>query len=225
MKKGILALAAILLFAANAAFSQVYANSPSDSVIALATMDELKVCNISQLHSGTNTLHLKWRKLSAASPIGWDISLCDYAHCYTTLPDTGSMDPVFPGDVGLMSLHVTPHTVNGTATIVYALWDASAPSHIDTLTWVVSCTNTSTTLLTIGSPTVFAYGKNVYVNNAGLYYEAAIVYDIDGRVVAQRHLPGVEERITLPWLPDGVYTVRLSARGSATDIKIMLINQ
>jgi hypothetical protein len=213
------------LLAANAAFSQVYTNSPSDSIVALATMDELKVCNISQLHSGTDTLHLKWRKLSVSSPLGWDISLCDYAHCYTTLPDTGSMDPVFPGDVGLMSLHVTPHTVNGTATIVYALWDASAPSHIDTLTWVVSSANTSTTLLTIGSPTVFAYGKNVYINNTGLAYEAAIVYDIESRVVARRLLNCITERIALPWLPDGVYTVRLSARGSATDIKIMLTNQ
>ena len=120
-----------------AAFAQSYSISPGDTVYASGILDDLQTLSIQQQNITGDTLWLQWEKVSAVIPSGWDASVCDYSWCYTTLEDTGTMDPVLPTEYGLILIHCTPHISPGTAIIRYAVWDVQSPAQRDTLTFIV----------------------------------------------------------------------------------------
>ncbi len=130
-------MTAILIPVMTAAFAQSYTLTPNDTVTAYGILDDLQTISIQQQNTSGDTLWLQWEKVSAVIPSGWDASVCDYSWCYTTLEDTGTMDPVLPTEYGLILIHCTPHISPGTAIIRYAVWDVQSPAQRDTLTFIV----------------------------------------------------------------------------------------
>ncbi len=120
------------------AYSQVYTLEPNDSIDKVGTFDDLETLSIQQQNNSTkDTIHLKWRKVLNQVPQDWEASVCDNGNCYTSLLDSGTMNPVLPGEYGLLLLHITPKKTQGTAIVKYVVWETSNPVKQDTLTYIL----------------------------------------------------------------------------------------
>lgn len=124
-------------------FSQNYSISPNDSVEISGVFEDLQTLIVNQVNTSNDTIQLQWEKISEVVPSAWDASVCDNSICYTTLINSGSMAPVFPGDYGFLLLHITPHINFGTAVVRYAVWDVNYPASRDTLTFILKVDSTS----------------------------------------------------------------------------------
>lgn len=142
LSKIVLSVAAIFA-ATDISFAQSYSIVPNDTINMIGMMEDLETLSIQQLNTSTNILQLKWAKLSESVPAMWEASVCDNQVCYTSLVDSGSMNPINPNDYGLLLTHITPHVNYGTAVIRYVVWDITNPAIKDTLTYILTVTTTS----------------------------------------------------------------------------------
>jgi hypothetical protein len=111
---------------------------PNDSITISGNLEDLETLSIQQYNTSNDTICLKWRKVFESVPAFWDASICDNSNCYTSLVDSGIMNPVNPNDYGFLLIHITPHVNYGTAVISYVIWDNSSPNLIDTLTYILT---------------------------------------------------------------------------------------
>ena len=119
-------------------FAQTYTNSPNDTIQITGGMEDLETLTIQQINISSDTITFKWKKISESVPANWEASVCDNQFCYTSLIDSGTMNPVSKPDYGLVLLHITAHVNYGTATIRYAVWDSKYPAKKDTLTFIMT---------------------------------------------------------------------------------------
>lgn len=136
--KQIILSAATLFLAADNSFAQTFSNTPNDSVQMTGMLEDLETLSIQQLNISSDTIHLKWKKVSESVPALWEVLICDNSICHTSLVDSGMMNPVIPGDYGLLLLHIIPHVNYGTAIIRYAVWDVANATNKDTLTYILT---------------------------------------------------------------------------------------
>ncbi len=174
---------AISIAAINGILAQSYTNSPGDSLEQSTNLEQTVVMNITQLHPTSDTLYFHWRKIEASLPTGWVASLCDNGACFSSLPDSGMMIPIVPGDNGLMSLHCTPQTTMGTAIIRYLLYATATPARIDTLTWIINATTTGIEEANSTQPVIYNSNGVIYCMNIQNDYTEIKVYSLDGREV------------------------------------------
>jgi hypothetical protein len=141
--KHLILLVAAILVATNITLSQTFTNAPNDTIQMTGMMEDLETLSIQQINNSSNAIQLKWKKVSQSVPANWEASVCDNAICYTSLVNTGTMNPVNPADYGLLLLHITPHVNYGTAIIRYAVWDTINAAMKDTLTYILTVDATS----------------------------------------------------------------------------------
>lgn len=134
---------ATFFLATDISFAQTYAIVPNDTVEVIGVMNDLETLTISQNNLSTDSLFLKWEKVSESVPANWEAAICDNSFCNATLVDSGMMDPVIPNDYGFLLLHITAHVNGGTAIIRYAVWDITNPSLRDTLTFIMTVNSAS----------------------------------------------------------------------------------
>jgi hypothetical protein len=222
--KKITVVVAMFFIAATTSFAQSYTLAPGDTILTSTNLEELKVLTITQVHPSTDTLLLAWQKISVSKPASWEVSLCDYGYCFTALPDSGNMDPIVPGDDGLMSLHAKAHDTNGTAIIRYAVWDRANIAHRDTLTWIINCYTTALNNLTKNTPAVYSYKKVICLNNPGLNYTRLVVYDLSGKALLKQQLSSDKMSFDLSFANEGFYIVELVGNGESKRQKLLLFN-
>lgn len=134
---------AVIIAVTDISIGQTYSIVPNDTINMAGMMEDLETLSIQQINTSTNTIQLKWVKLSESVPLLWEASVCDNQFCYTSLVDSGMMNPVTPNDYGLLLLHITPHVNYGTAIVRYAVWDITNPAMKDTLTYILTMNATS----------------------------------------------------------------------------------
>jgi len=142
LSKFVLSIASILA-ATDISFAQNFSNTPNDTINIVGMMEDLETLSIQQLNISSNTITLKWKKVSESVPLLWDASVCDNQICYTSLVDSGTMNPIYPSGYGFLLLHITPHVNYGTARVIYEVWDVTTPLLSDTLTYILTVNNTS----------------------------------------------------------------------------------
>jgi hypothetical protein len=132
-------LVCLFFYAAGSSLcAQTYQLYPDDTINITGNLEDLQTLSIEQHNISSNTIYLKWKKISESVPLLWDASVCDNRFCYTTLVDSGTMNPVLTGTYGFVLLHVTPHVNAGTAVIRYEVWDVASPQQHDTLTFILT---------------------------------------------------------------------------------------
>jgi hypothetical protein len=134
--KQVLLLLAVFLAASELSLSQTFSNTPNDTIVRFGQMEDFEQLIIQQRNISSDTITLKWEKVNAFVPTGWQASVCDNKICYTVLEDSGTMNPVLPNGLGLLLIDITPHINYGTAFIRYAVWDIANPAIKDTLTYI-----------------------------------------------------------------------------------------
>jgi hypothetical protein len=185
----------IVVFATtiNISMAQSYHHSPNDTIISNAPFDDVSVFNIIQVHTIADTIQFKWEKQSVYLPATWEATLCDYAHCYTTLEDTGTTDPIVYGGDGLMSLHINPYFQAGTGIIRYSIYATNSPFQVDTLTWIITATAPSGIEKTSDSqPLIYNVRNQIVCKNLNNNYSRALLYDLNGRLLLDKNISSDE---------------------------------
>ncbi len=137
IKKYVLATA-FLIAVANILFTQNYTISPNDTITGTVPFNDIYHFNIEQTNLTNGKLVFSWQRITVEIPVGWEANLCDNGNCYAGFPLNGTMDTVFNGDYGLMSVAINPFEISGTGFFQYRIWEASTPDQQDTLTWIIS---------------------------------------------------------------------------------------
>ena len=204
-------LVSVVAFAnADTAFAQrPFTSTPKDTIVATVPLDVKKSMMFQQFAIAGQTLQLRWRQLSLSIPPQWEANLCDNGTCFTNLPSSGSMNPVWPGDYGLMKLDVTARVNQGTAVVRYAVWDSSAANLVDTLTWIVHSNTTSISHVQNKSPIAHVVNKTLLISQAkpGL---VVLLYDAAAKKVFQKSLVNQDETIDLSALSSGMYVLHIT---------------
>jgi hypothetical protein len=211
--------AAILFAAANIMYAQSYQNSPGDSIISNANLDDVSVYTITQLHPGNDTIHFKYQKYSVTLPASWDALLCDNATCHPDLKDSSQMIAV-PGDNGLMSLHLNPHWEAGTGIVRYLLYDVNTPAQIDTLTWIISAGAVAVTEQMDRQPFISLNRQTLTIKNADKRFKTLRILDIEGRIIYSSPV-GISEQYTLPLFQTPFLVIHLSGNNFSWHQKII----
>lgn len=150
-------------------FAQTYINQPNDTINLTGKFEDLETLSIQQLNTSAKSIILKWQKVSDSVPVAWEASVCDNVTCNTTLVDSGTMNPVNPGEYGLLLLHITPFANYGKAIVRYAVWDAASATKKDTLTYILTLTPT-TAINQLEKDTVFSVFPNPTNANLNIFF-------------------------------------------------------
>lgn len=197
----------------NFSFSQTFDNIPNDTVKMTGIMEDNETISIQQLNISTDTISLKWKKVSEVIPNGWDASVCDNKICYTSLVDSGIMNPVIPSDTGFLLLHLTSHINYGMAIIRYAVWDVANPTIRDTLTYILKVENTVkiSESETKNKFIFFPNPANDKIEIASSFQTnySYILTDISGKIIKTENSTTNNTHISIGDLPQDVYFITI----------------
>ncbi len=225
IQKIVLSVAAILV-ATDISFAQTFSLTPNDTINISGVLEDLQTLSIQQPNISSDTITLKWKKVSESVPALWDASVCDNSFCNTILVDSGMMNPVIPLDYGLLLLHITPHINYGTAVVRYAVWDIANPNLKDTLTYILTA-NATSGIAEAENKNAFSIYPNPAKENLNIVFadNKKHLFEIcnargdkiySGDVVANYSLPIAN------W-SNGVYTVSIFAENKIINTKKIII--
>lgn len=222
----VLSVAAIFV-AADISFAQSYSLVPNDSINITGMMEDLQTLSIQQQNNSTDTLQLKWKKVSESVPALWEASVCDNQVCYTSLVDSGSMNPIYPADYGFLLLHITPHVNYGTAVIRYEVWDINTPLLRDTLTYILTVNNTSG-IAEAESKNAFSIFPNPAKENINILSNLQtgfrfLITDVSGKEIQNGISKTNTISVSTENLQNGVYTVSIFSENQIINTKQFLI--
>lgn len=211
IKKIVFCVVAICV-TAQISIAQSYYHTPNDTIIANAVFDDVGVFNILLNHTANDTLLFKWKKLSVILPSSWEASICDVGHCYSTIVDSSESDPIYPGDIGIISLHLNPHTEAGIGVVRVLFWENHTPTIIDTLTWIISANgflgltdNYKNAITFYPNP---AAQKIILETNIDEEYTCKIINQ-DGIILGQNSFYQKNSELDISHLPIGIYELQL----------------
>jgi hypothetical protein len=177
---------------------QTYSIFPNDTIELTANLEDFNDLMIYQENLTQDSIVLQWSKVSESVPQAWDSYVCDNLLCYGGLEPSGTMNPVGPGDMAFLLVHLTAHVVYGTGTVQYAVWDSNFPAIKDTLTFILHVYDP------LGVPENDAVSFNAYLSSQnsisittnsdkGFHY---IISDINGKRILEGE--SAENNISLP---------------------------
>jgi hypothetical protein len=205
----------VLLASAGELFAQQYQVVPNDSIVSNTPFNDLTHFNITQTNLSGNKLVFSWRQISLSVPAGWTANLCDNGNCYTDFPVSGTMDTVYKGDYGLMSVGVDPGQISGKAVIRYELWEAGSPGQKDTLTWIITAGSSTGLKETTSDLPLFIYPNPVVhelVNIRALADMDFSLNDLSGKQIQAGTLKKGLNAIPVKNLPKGNYFINVRSK-------------
>jgi len=117
--------------------AQSYAFSPGKTYVTSVDTSQLNYNGIIITNTGTSNLDFTWDLLLKDTLIDSEFDLCNSGICFNTLPESGIMPTINPGQQGHLKLHMFSGQTNGTNTIKYILKNAALSSS-DTLTFIIN---------------------------------------------------------------------------------------
>lgn len=205
--RNIISTAAIIIAVSVCCKAQTFTNVPNDSIVAAGSIDEAVVYDIAQIGNIPDTIILSWEKVSAVVPDSWEALICDNKVCYPDLHEGSTMLPVYNGQNGLMSLHVTPHQNEGMAIIRYAVWDNNNPTVIDTLTWIISVFQTGINAVQQNPFDIFISGNELVIQKNDPVLNKIRIIDVNGSILKENSDNAMKISIDVSDLRQGIYLV------------------
>jgi len=209
--KSIALLITLLFTVLGETIAQSYAIRPNDTISMAGMMEDLSTLTIEQVNTTSNTIILRWQKVSESVPANWEASVCDNQMCQTTLVDSGTMNPVLRSEYGLILLHITPHVNYGTCIVRYAVWDIASPSVKDTLTYILSMKETSE-VRKVENKNEFSVFPNPVKNNLQIFSDPQqgswfLITDILGKTVLNGLIESKVMTLSTDKLQNGFYSI------------------
>jgi len=191
--------------------AQNYSITPNDSIVGTVPFNDIYHFNIYQNNLTAGNLVFSYQKVYATYPIGWTANLCDNGTCFDEFPDSGTMDTVFNGDVGLMSVGINPGEIAGVSLVQYVIWEAATPDMVDTLTWIISAEvpNVIYNAASVATVNLFLNPTSQSLNIQtdllnGFEY---LIYDLAGKQLVEGRIYQANGAITIANLSSGIYFI------------------
>ena len=196
---------------------QNYSLSPGDTLSGSAPYQSLYHFTIQQNNLTPGPLLFSWEQIFLNLPNGWEANLCDAGHCYTGFPLSGTMDSVFFGEYGLMSVGINPDTFPGTGIVRYAVWESNFPGNRDTLTWIITA-NPSTGVIAELNAESFLFYPNPVKNEVHIETSPNqngflfAIGDLSGIQIFKGFSPGSSTFFSMEDFPSGIYVISIYDR-------------
>lgn len=225
--KYIVTTLAAIIAATVVSFAQSYSIVPNDTIRITGLMEDLQTLSIQQVNISTDTIILKWKKISESVPSKWEALVCDNSFCNASLVDSGTMSPVFPNEYGLLLLHITPHFEFGTAIVRYEVWDNASPLLKDTLTYILTAVETlgmaegeSTNCISI-SPNPVKENFTIRFENQNGYVFSIVSFT--GKVIQTGIFEANSISVSTENYPNGSYFVSIFDKKNNIDIRKFIV--
>ncbi len=199
---------------------QSYVITPNDTLSADAYKEDLTTLTINQVNTSSDSITLKWKKVSATYPANWDLTVCDNRICYGSLVDSGTMIKIASGESALLLIHCTGHVNYGTAIVRYALWDAANPSVKDTLTYIFNVTLTGISPIMVEKATAWCIGNTLYLNGDVSSLDAITIIDQSGKEVYRFNVND-QSTFDISGLAPSIYYMQMHDRKNTSCIKLI----
>lgn len=210
-KRNNILVTASLIAVTNFLYAQNYSITPNDSIVGTVPFNDIYHFNIYQNNLTTGDLVFSYKKIYTTYPIGWSANLCDNGTCFDEFPDSGTMDTVFNGDVGLMSVGVNPGNIGGVSLMQYEIWESTTPELVDTLTWIISAEGPNA--IEDEDAVLNLYldpsSQNLVVQTSFLSGFDYIIYDTQGRHLQEGSAIQAEVVIRINNLSNGIYFISI----------------
>jgi hypothetical protein len=225
--KNYLLATALLIAVTNILNAQNYALAPNDTIVGTVPFNDIYHFNIEQTNLTAGKLVFSWQRITVEIPAGWESNLCDNGNCYAGFPLNGTMDTVFNGDYGLMSVAVNPFEIAGIGFIQYKIWEASTPGQQDTLTWIITASGETVIHETLNT-SIHLY-PNPANNSILLATEINTGYEftisnIYGQEIYSGYAASASEQIETNKLPNGNYILIIRRESQILNSIQFLIN-
>ena len=225
--KRLVLVVVFLLASTSIFFAQSYSISPNDSIVVVTPYSDLNHFTIQQNNLTNGYLVFSWQQVSLNIPVGWTANLCDAGNCYPGFPTNGTMDTIFSGNYGLMSLGINPDTIIGTAIIRYAVWEVNTPAQIDTLTWIITA-NGSVGIIDLRDKNNFSIYPNPAKNSVSIVSDfqsefSFTMNDIVGKEIYSGTSVNNNISLSICNFPNGVYSISIFNKGNYIETKKIVI--
>ena len=212
--KYFIATAVAVIFSFKFSSAQSFSLYPNDTLQLKGVLEDVQTLSIAQMNDSKDTITLKWQKISASVPAGWEATVCDNSVCHEDLGDTGTMFRLSPGDLGFILLHITPHQKIGTAIVRYTVWDVNTPKKKDTLTYILTVeTATAINESEIkNAVNLFPVPASNQLNITSRFLQGFTysVVDFSGKLVLSGKSNSGSASISTEKIADGIYNIQIS---------------
>lgn len=220
----LLVIFALVGFVAKA---QAYTLNPGPVVNGTVVLNDYMFMEIRMVHTGADTLRFEYALLGNTCNPTWEMSMCDYQSCYPLIPNSGTMDPAPAGQDGFLKITMNPHSDGGTGQVRFKVWEASNPSHSDTLTFNIDAVTAVGTEVTQPQFTIYPNPSADWIHiDMGAHLRSAgefMLYASDGKLAGKAAMP-LDGKLTYPVgnLSKGIYLVRIVDRDREYQSRIMV---
>ena len=216
-----------LLASSDNSLAQTFTNSPNDTIKITGGMEDIETLSIQQIITSTDIITFKWKKVSESVPANWEASVCDNQFCYTSLIDSGTMNPVSKPDYGLVLLHITAHINFGTSVVRYAVWDIKFPAKKDTLTFILTVKEPLEIKLSHDKNAIEIYPNPAYnnfniISNLPSGFQFRIT-DIVGKQIYWGTTTENNIKVSTETFPNGIYTISVFNKNKTINPKRLII--
>jgi len=187
-----------------------------------ATVLQLQVANIS-----SGNLTIKYTILNDGFAFsGWGYSFCDLNSCFTSAYQNNNTDALTAKDTSAFSITISSfrgHSQLENMTI--KIWDASDPTHPDTLSMTIDGTKMGIENLIIPASFVDLFPNpatnniSLKVNQPGFEPVKAVFFNALGKIVSEQSITGATSNLSVFDLPKGVYIMSLRDQSGREAVK------
>jgi hypothetical protein len=194
--------------------AQTFFATPGPLYEQTVALNQANLCYIYFENPSGDSLHLRWRKLEASMPQGWDADICDYGTCYFGVPNTALMHWVYDTIQPYLKLVVQPGAVEGAAWFWFRVSEEGNTSNFED---VYYCLHTSG-VSSVQNPETYSFkvypnpsNGMVWVENKTGTSALALLSDETGRLLASQKMePNTATHLTGELLESGVYYLRMN---------------
>lgn len=209
-------------------YGQTYTVSPSNTVTTNIPLNTFLIIPIDQINTGSSPIILKWEFVSDNMNPAWDLSICDFAHCYPGLPLSGTMDTVPVGGKGFIDLNIDTYTTSGTGYVKYYVYQDGFYANGDTITFIV---NVGVNGINEMSSTDFIIYPNpadkfasINISNFNSDENKVKIINTLGQVVYDNAIVEQTAKIDVSTFANGIYFIELSDKNNnALQIKKLIV--
>lgn len=200
--------------------------SPGKTVSLNVDNNDTYTPKIYIINPGSTALDLSWEVVSNTFLTGWDVALCDWMQCYTTLPSS-KVEPadIAPSDTVFMYPMVAVNSIAGSGSLKIRVFPTGTSAAGDTLTFTINASN-SVGINDIGitTPMVLFY-PNPFDKELTIESEQRIenifIYNVLGECVMNNNALSTNAKIDLSSLPNGTYFIKYEIDDAVLTKKII----
>jgi hypothetical protein len=201
-------------------FGQDFYESTGDSIVAIVPLEGSVTMNLTQTHTGNDTLNFIFEKLSVQMPPDWSANICDNSACNPTLIESALMSPVFAGDNGFLIVHCATHSNYGTAIVRYTLREVNGLYPTDTLTWIVTSAYAGITSQIEQS--IYCIQNNIlFLKEQSKDFTEMSLIDLQGKVIKRTRIKS-DLFVNLNEYTSGIYFIQIEGSSSTFRQKITI---